>query len=55
MPGCLDGVRVNGNTALVGDANHVLNRLDGADLVVGVHDADQCGLAGDLTLELIEV
>ena len=31
------------------------DRLDGADLVVGVHDADERGVVGDGVLEVLEV
>src|SRR5262249_29069758 len=37
----LGGVGVKQHGAFMGDAGAILNRLDGSDLVVGVHDADE--------------
>ena len=37
----LGGVGMEEDPVLAGDARALLDRLDGADLVVGVHDADE--------------
>src|SRR5262249_14309055 len=37
----LGGVGMKQHAALMGDAGAILDRLDGSDLVVGVHDADE--------------
>ncbi len=55
MTGGLNGVGVHGHAARVSDADDVFDRLDRADLVVGVHDTDQGGLFGNRAFELIQV
>src|SRR5215813_15331008 len=37
----LGGIGVKQDAAFMGDSGAILDRLDGADLVVGVHDADE--------------
>ena len=47
MAGGLDGVGVEGDLLLPADLADLGDGLDGADLVVGVHDGHQAGLLGD--------
>jgi hypothetical protein len=47
LAGRLHGVRVEQRTAGVGDGGELGDRLDGADLVVGVHHRHQRGAIGD--------
>ncbi len=50
----LDGVGVDGDVALVGDPDDLGDRLNGADLVVGVHDRDEPRLRGQGRAEMVE-
>ena len=47
LAGRLHGVGVEQRAAGVGDGGELGDRLDGADLVVGVHHRDQRGAVGD--------
>ena len=51
----LHAVGVEQDAALVADLADLGHRLDHADFVVGVHDADQDGLVGDGVAQLIEI
>ena len=49
----LHRVGVHPDTVLVSDLGDLLDGLDGADLVVGHHDADQCGVGTDGSLHVL--
>ncbi len=49
----LNGIGVHPDAVLVGDLRDLLDGLDGADLVVGHHDADQCGVGTDGSLHVL--
>src|SRR5439155_4077211 len=53
----LDGVRVEDGARVLGldHPRGLLDRLDGADLVVDVHDADERGVIGDRVFEVLQV
>src|SRR5262245_65052597 len=53
-----DGLRRVGmeqGAVLMGNAGAVLDRLDGADLIVGMHDADQDGTGTDWLAEFMGI
>ena len=45
----------NSTPLLFRDLADLRDRLDHADFVVGVHDADQDGLVGDRVLQLVQI
>ena len=47
FPGGLHGVGVEIDVGFGGDAADFFERLDGAELVVGVHDGDENGFGAD--------
>ena len=49
----LHRVGVHPHAMLVGDFGDLLDGLDGADLVVGHHNADQCGVGTDGSLHVL--
>ena len=49
----LHRIGVHPDTVLVSDLGDLLDGLDGADLVVGHHDADQCGVGTDGSLHVL--
>ena len=51
FPICLHGIGMERDLVLPGDCPEFRDRLDGADLVVGVHDGDEDGLVGDRLLQ----
>ena len=55
VSGRLHGVRVDRYSASVGNADHVADRLDGSDLVVGVHHADQRRLVRNGPFQMVEI
>ena len=55
MPSGLHGVGVEENALFLGDLADLLDRLDHADFVVGVHDGDQNRLGGDGAAQIVEI
>ena len=49
----LHRIGVHPDAVLVGDLRDLLDGLDGADLVVGHHDADQRGIGADRSLDIL--
>ena len=46
-------IRDSPHAVLVGDLRNFLDGLDGADLVVGQHDADEGGVGADSSLDIL--
>ncbi len=53
--GGLDGVGVEVDVGLGGDAADFGERLDDAEFVVGVHDGDQDGFGAEGAAEVVEI
>ena len=49
----LNRIGVHPDAVLVGDLSDLLDGLDGADLVVGHHDADEGGIGADRSLDIL--
>ena len=49
----LNRIGVHPDAVLVGDLSDLLDGLDGADLVVGHHDADEGGVGADSSLDIL--
>src|SRR5260370_14934719 len=55
FPRGLYGVGVEVDVGFLGDAADFFERLDGAELVVGVHDGDQNGFRPDGAAQILEI
>lgn len=55
VPAGLYGIRMKDDTVLAGDRGDFLNRLDGSDLVVGMHDGHEDCFPANRLAQLIRI
>ena len=54
-PGSLHAVAVHNGLCLVGDGRDLTDRLDGAEFIVGVHDADEHGVRTQCVPDIVGI